>query len=63
MRHATVPPSAKKPDEHTTEIHMDGRLVGTMVERRIAQRHRFAHGSADHDGRMGLPLADYSRTG
>ena len=56
-----VPPPKNKEDDKIINVHLDGRLLGHVVERRIVQAHRFAHGTGDHDGRAGMPHVDYNQ--
>jgi len=58
-RESAIPPARGQQPEHTTSIHMDGRVVAHLVERQMVKKHRFAHGTADHDGRAGVPHVDY----
>lgn len=58
---ASYMPPKRKEDDRTISVHLDGHTVGRLVERRIASSHRFTRGSADHDGRAGVPAVDYHR--
>jgi hypothetical protein len=58
-RESAVPPASTSKPEKQMHVYLDNRLVGKMVERAITHVHKFAHGTADHDGRTGVPHVDY----
>jgi hypothetical protein len=58
QRQSMVPPHGGQPMTLNIRNEMDGRLVSKHVERHIVRRHQFAHGTADHDGRAGIPAVD-----
>jgi hypothetical protein len=61
-RHRQHQSYAPPPRSNTVVVHsnvkLDGRVISQNTERHLVRTHRFAHGTADHDGRAGFPHVD-----
>jgi hypothetical protein len=49
--------------EHVTQLNVDGRVLGRVVERRMVAAHTFSHHSAQYDGRAGIMPVDFEIVG
>jgi hypothetical protein len=58
-RESAIPPARQQHIVVNSPVHLDGRIISQNTEHHMVARHRFAHGTADHDGRAGVPHVDY----